>query len=303
MSGRRKAIKQFTHRNPDYVFWIYPDGRLHDARDSHRDNVPPGHESIIDDEPEYGGFLRGRVASVAKDQLVVVYCREDALAVAGEKLDQLLAGLSRLPVPLRDDALVISDNGDMYGTVAGLYERAAAASAAAPIMDAIIRPETAADFDAIRGVNRLAFGQDSEARLVDALRDGGYVRASLVAERDGQVVGHILFSDLPIITDTGTIPALALAPMAVLPEFQNQGIGSALVRTGLAHCQEQGHRIVIVLGHPNFYPRFGFSAKLAESLSSPFGGGEAWMALELVPESLSGVAGRVEYPPPFSTFA
>jgi putative acetyltransferase len=173
---------------------------------------------------------------------------------------------------------------------------------AVPNSDPIIRPEAPADLEAIREVNRLAFGQDAEARLVDALREGGYVRASLVAGRDGRVVGHILFSDLRINTDTGTTPALALAPMAVLPEFQNQGIGSALVRTGLAHCQDQGHRIVVVLGHPNFYPRFGFSAKLAESVSSPFGGGEAWMAMELVAGALSGVVGRADYPQPFSTF-
>jgi len=90
--------------------------------------------------------------------------------------------------------------------------------------------------------------------------------------------------------------------MAVLPEFQNQGIGSALVRAGLEHCREQGHRTVIVLGHPYFYPRFGFSAKLAEPLWSPFGGGETWMAMELAPGALGGVAGRVEYPPPFISF-
>ena len=98
-------------------------------------------------------------------------------------------------------------------------------------MSVIIRPETSADHEAIRYVNRLAFGQDDEARLVDALRVSGYVRASLVAEKAGQVVGHILFSDLPIITQAETVPALALAPMAVLPDFQNQGIGSTLVRS------------------------------------------------------------------------
>jgi putative acetyltransferase len=166
-------------------------------------------------------------------------------------------------------------------------------------MNLAIRPESAADHQAIRQVNRLAFGQDAEARLVDALRDGGYVRASLVAEQDGKVVGHILFSDLPIVTEAGTVPALALAPMAVLPQFQNQGIGSALVRRGLVVCKEQGHRIVVVLGHPQFYPRFGFSSKLASSLTSPFGGGDSWMALELVPGALADVAGRVVYPPPF----
>ena len=78
VSGRRNAIKEFTHRDPDFVFWIYPDGRLHDARRSHRDNVPRDHESILDDEPDYEGFLRGRVASLSDDQLVVVYCRPEA---------------------------------------------------------------------------------------------------------------------------------------------------------------------------------------------------------------------------------
>ena len=137
-------------------------------------------------------------------------------------------------------------------------------------MNVVIRPETATDHEAIRHVNRLAFGQDGEARLVDALRDGGYVRVSLVAERAGQVVGHILFSDLPITTGAGTVAALALAPMAVLPELQRQGIGSALLRRGLEACRQQGHRVVLVLGHSHFYPRFGFSPKLAAHLESHF---------------------------------
>lgn len=166
-------------------------------------------------------------------------------------------------------------------------------------MSPTIRYETIADHEAIRHVNRLAFGQDDEAGLVDALRGGGSARVSLVAEVEGKLVGHILFSDLPILTDDGTLPALSLAPMAVLPEYQRQGIGSALVEKGLEECRAQEHRIVVVLGHPEFYPRFGFSAKLAEPLSSPFGGRRAWMALELVPGALSGVSGWVRYPPPF----
>ena len=166
-------------------------------------------------------------------------------------------------------------------------------------MEILIRPEATADQDAIRHVNRLAFGQDEEARLVDALRDGGYVRVSLVAERAGRIVGHILFSDLPIITEAGTVPALALAPMAVLPELQRQGIGSALVQRGLEACRQQGHRVVVVLGHSHFYPRFGFSPKLAAHLESPFSGSDSFMALELVPGALDGIAGRVQYPPPF----
>jgi hypothetical protein len=124
VAGRRNQIKGFTHRDPDFVFWVYPDGRLHDAKRSHRDNVPRGHEAILDDEPDYGGFLRGRVASLGQDQLVVVYCRPEALAVAGPKLNQFLSGLARLPVPIQDEALVVSDNGDLYGTVADLYRRA-----------------------------------------------------------------------------------------------------------------------------------------------------------------------------------
>jgi hypothetical protein len=125
-SGRRGQIKQFTHRDPDFVFWIHPDGRLHDARRSHRHNVPRGHEAILRDEPDYGGFLRGRVASLGEHQLVVLYCRAEAMAAPGPRLSQLLRGLERVPVPLRDDALVISDNGDIYGTIADLFERAAA---------------------------------------------------------------------------------------------------------------------------------------------------------------------------------
>ena len=123
---------------------------------------------------------------------------------------------------------------------------------------------------------------------------------SLVAEINGQVVGYIMFSDLNIITETGTVAALALAPMAVLPEFQKQGIGSVLVRRGMEICRERGHRIVIVLGHPDFYPRFGFSAKFAEHVQSPYGGGTTHMAAELVSGALDGVAGKLVYSPPFN---
>jgi putative acetyltransferase len=171
-------------------------------------------------------------------------------------------------------------------------------------MNLIVRPETSADYEQIRHVNRLAFGQDEEARLVDALREGGFVQLSLVAEEGGQVVGHILFSDLPIVTDAGPAPApaLALAPMAVLPQFQNKGIGSALVRQGLAACRDLKHRIVVVVGHPEFYPRFGFSAKLAANLECPFSGKDSFMALELVTGALAGLKGRLQYPLPFGVW-
>jgi putative acetyltransferase len=162
----------------------------------------------------------------------------------------------------------------------------------------VVRAETAEDREAIREVNRLAFGGEGEARLVDALREGGHVRLSMVAERDGRVVGHILFSDLPIVSEARTVEALALAPLAVLPSDQRRGIGSALVEVGLRACREAGHRIVVVLGHPEFYPRFGFSAGLAGRLGSPFPG-PAFMAIELAPGALDGVDGAVQYPPPF----
>jgi putative acetyltransferase len=166
------------------------------------------------------------------------------------------------------------------------------------IVDLAIRAETANDIEAIRSVNREAFGGEDEARLVDALRAGGHVRLSLVAELDGQVVGHVLFSELAIDSESRSVPALALAPMAVLPAHQNQGIGSSLIRAGLEMCRERGHHIVIVRGHKDYYARFGFSAKLALSLESVYAG-ESFMALELTPEALKGVTGRVIYAPPF----
>jgi hypothetical protein len=122
--GRRAAIKEFTHTAPEFVFWIYPDGRLLDAKNAHRKNPPPGHEHILDDEPDYGGFLRGRIArSIDGFQLVVVYCRSEALEGPTHSLTQLLAGLSQLPIPLDREALVISDNADIYGTVHELTVR------------------------------------------------------------------------------------------------------------------------------------------------------------------------------------
>jgi putative acetyltransferase len=162
-----------------------------------------------------------------------------------------------------------------------------------------VRLETLADEPAIREANLLAFGQEAEGRLVDELRAGGFVRLSLVAEDQGRIVGHVLFSDLPIQTTQGMVSALALAPVAVVPWRQRQGIGSALIQQGLQLCRRQGHRIVVVLGHPDYYPRFGFSSELAQPLACVFHTGPALMALELVSGSLQGVRGELRYPPPF----
>ncbi len=162
-----------------------------------------------------------------------------------------------------------------------------------------IREETDADREAICDIHCQAFGGDGEARLVDALRSEGYAHVSLVAEVDGQLVGHILFSDLRIVTRDGVVAALAPAPLGVLPARQRQGVGTALTRQGIDACRQRGARIVIVLGHQEYYPRFGFSAELARPLESPYAG-PLFMALELAPGALAGVGGQVEYPPPFS---
>ena len=161
-----------------------------------------------------------------------------------------------------------------------------------------IRTETGADLAAVGEVNRLAFGREAEARLVDDLRDGGYARLSLVAEEEGRLVGHIMFSEAVIRTDGGEVGALALGPVGVIPERQGRGVGSALIREGLERCVQEGHRIVVLLGHPGYYPRFGFSAERAGNLSSPYSG-DAFMALELAPGALSRVVGEFEFAPPF----
>lgn len=161
-----------------------------------------------------------------------------------------------------------------------------------------IRTETGADLAAVGEVNRLAFGREAEARLVDDLRDGGYARLSLVAEEEGRLVGHIMFSEAVIRTDGGEVGALALGPVGVIPERQGRGVGSALIREGLDRCVQEGHRIVVLLGHPGYYPRFGFSAERAGNLSSPYSG-DAFMALELAPGALSRVVGEFEFAPPF----
>ena len=123
----------------------------------------------------------------------------------------------------------------------------------------LIRGEKASDLADIRRVNDLAFAQPAEGALVDALRAAGAVTLSLVAEDEGTTIaGHILFSPVVIESDAGRFQAIGLGPMAVLPTKQRRGIGSALVREGLIRLRTMGHAVVVVLGHPEFYPRFGF---------------------------------------------
>jgi len=165
-----------------------------------------------------------------------------------------------------------------------------------------IRPGFLTEYNDIFEGNRLAFGQENEARLVENIRRLPNFNSalSLVAIESDRLVGHILFSEIAIAISRGDVTALALAPLAVLPQFQNQGIGSRLVREGLKQCQILGYKVVIVLGHPNFYPRFGFAPAINKGLRSPFSvPDEAFMVLELVPGALTGISGTVKYSSPF----
>ncbi|MBI2738015.1 MAG: N-acetyltransferase [Rhodospirillales bacterium] len=160
-----------------------------------------------------------------------------------------------------------------------------------------IRERTPADDDTIRHLNDTAFGGTDESRLIEDLRTAGLVAVELVAV-DPMVDGHILFSALDVTVRGKPVRALALAPMAVQPHRQRRGIGSALVRAGLQQARERGWQAVVVLGHQDYYPRFGFSAALARPLEAPFSGA-SFMAIELEPGVLQGGEGRVVYPPPF----
>ena len=167
-------------------------------------------------------------------------------------------------------------------------------------MDVLIREERPEDRTAVYEVNRRAFPTPVEADLVDALRPMADPLISLVAVLDGRVLGHILFTPVRVVGETGERTALGLAPMAVLPEFQNQGIGSRLVRAGLDACRELGHSAVVVLGHAEYYPRFGFEPAAPRGLHykdvsfDPY-----FFVIGLAPGGVEGLSGWVEYLPPF----
>ena len=163
-----------------------------------------------------------------------------------------------------------------------------------------IRRETPKDIDSIRYVNEQAFGQKEEAEIIDKLRKRDVVTLSLVAVQTDQIVGHILFSPVSVESEYSSFEAITLAPMAVLPEYQRKGIGSQLVRVGLEECRRLGHEIVVVLGHPDYYPRFGFVPAKPKGISCEFEvPNEAWMVLELREGALAGRKGTVKFQPEF----
>lgn len=157
----------------------------------------------------------------------------------------------------------------------------------------MIRDAEPRDSSAIRAVLRHAFAANGEADLVEQLRADGDVLVELVDASDIAIQGHILYSRLAIERDGETLAAAALAPVAVLPAFQGKGLGGELIRAGKARCAALGLDAIIVLGHAGYYPRFGFSARAAESLEAPFSGPH-FMALELRPDALK-AGGRVRY--------
>ena len=173
----------------------------------------------------------------------------------------------------------------------------------------IIRRETASDQAAIRRVHERAFPGLDEANIVDALRAAGAVTLSLVATRDhagaagdapghAPIVGHILFSPVIVATAAGERAAVGLAPLAVDPDWQRRGIGGRLVRAGLDLLRDAGHAAVVVLGHPDYYPRFGFApaGRFGLRWEHPCAE-EAFMALALAAHGLDGEPGVVRYRP------
>jgi len=170
------------------------------------------------------------------------------------------------------------------------------------IMDIEIRREEQGDYQAVRLVNDLAFGQPGEGLMVAALRQNpAFIPGlSLVALADGAVVGHILFSPIDIVTPGGPVSSLSLAPLAVHPDFQNNGIGGRLVEAGIEAARSQGFDSIICMGHPGYYPRFGFRPASKWGIKPPMEApDEAFMALELVEGGLRGRSGVVAYPPEY----
>jgi putative acetyltransferase len=160
----------------------------------------------------------------------------------------------------------------------------------------VIRPEKPEDIVAVRAVNEAAFGRPAEVGLVDALRRNGRAVVSLVAEVEGEITGHILFSQVTLESQGGSLTGIGLAPMAVIPAMQNRGIGSMLVRAGLDGCREAGYGFAVVLGHPEYYPRFGFAPASRFNLRCEYDApDEVFMAMELIDGALRNQAGVVKY--------
>jgi putative acetyltransferase len=166
----------------------------------------------------------------------------------------------------------------------------------------IIREEQPADIVKIWEVNVEAFETKAEANLVNLLRDSGCAFISLVAETETKVVGHILFTPVELSGNKNNLKIMGLAPMAVLSQYQNKGIGSELVKTGLERCISVGCDAVVVLGHPGYYPKFGFVPSVKYGIKSEYDvPDEVFMILELTPGSLKHHEGVIKYHEAFNS--
>ena len=164
----------------------------------------------------------------------------------------------------------------------------------------LIRDEEQKDWAAVHAVNASAFETPAEADLVDALREQAHPVVSLVAVEGGTIVGHIMFSPVSL-SGHPDLKIMGLAPMAVVPEQQRKGIGSALVRAGLDRCKQLGFGAVVVLGHPEYYPRFGFSPSMRFGIKSEYEVPErVFMVFELLPGYLRDASGTIKYHAAFS---
>ena len=163
-----------------------------------------------------------------------------------------------------------------------------------------IRTEEEKDWADVHALNASAFETAEEARLVDALREKSQSVVSLIAEEHKKIVGHIMFSPVSLSGHPG-VKIMGLAPMAVAPEHQRKGIGSALVRAGLEGCKQRRFVAVVVLGHPEYYPRFGFAPATCFGIRCEYDvPDEVFMVMELQPGYLCGKSGTIKYHQAFS---
>lgn len=159
-----------------------------------------------------------------------------------------------------------------------------------------IRNEKPGDIDKIWHIHVKAFGTAVEADLVNTLRDSGIPCISLVYEQNSQPVGHIMFTPVELTGDTSGLKLMGLAPMAVIPRYQNSGIGSSLVEAGIERCKAEGYDAIAVLGHPEFYSRFGFVPSVEYRITSGYDVPPGvFMILELAENALVGKHGTIKY--------
>ena len=160
----------------------------------------------------------------------------------------------------------------------------------------IIRTERETDFSTVYKINCKAFGTTEEALLVNKIRKSGIPIISLVSEINNKLVGHILFSQAHIVSENSRIEIMVLAPMAVLPEYQRRNVGSEMVKLGLKLCIQNAYGAVAVLGHPEYYPRFGFKSSVNFNITSSYDvPDDVFMIMELKDGFLNSLSGQVKY--------